>query len=393
MRKLQKMLIFLVLAFLWPHALTPQEKTVKIVVADFDVFLIEKEYGAIVSEVLVSKLSSDGTVRVIERSKLNKIIEEMSLAQTGLINPEDAVKTGKLAGANRMVVGSVGKLGVEYVVNARIINVETGRVIKGFSLSGTNESDISAMTSSMSLLILKVLAGDEVTIPENFQSKSAVIKKETAVNAKSITGYWMTEWYDGRGKHTGSMHLVQSGSKLTGWTVESIGAASINARFIDKQLKGMYTASYGSGTFEFTLSEDGNRLLGSYTASHGVHNTWNGSRMTFPEPVLQKGSKVFSDWGKDIWTYPGTITGIENGKFFITYDDGDTEWVQKERIYSQQLMAGEVIYVAQQNKSYYTYATVVKAENGRVYVEYKDGTRKWEPLGMVRLLRVRADGY
>jgi len=179
MNKLLKMFIILVLAFFWPLTLTPQENNVKIVVADFDVFLIEKQYGTIVSEVLVSKLSADGTVRVIERSKLNKIIEEMSLGQTGLINPDDAVKTGQLTGANRMVVGSVGKLGVEYVVNARIINVETGRVIKGFSLSGTSESDIGAMTSTMSLLILKVLAGQEVDIPDRFQSRTAVIKNET----------------------------------------------------------------------------------------------------------------------------------------------------------------------------------------------------------------------
>ena len=393
MRKLTKIFIILLLSSFLPLSLTPQNDSVKIVVADFDVFLIEKQYGTIVSEVLVSKLSADGTVRVIERSKLNKIIDEMALAQTGLINPEDAVKTGQIAGANRMVVGSVGKLGVEYVVNARIINVETGRVIKGFSLSGTSENDIAAMTSAMSRLILEVLAGREVSIPKNFQSQTAVIKNEATSDAKSVTGYWMTEWYDGNGKHTGSMHLVQTGAGVKGWTVESIGPASINAAFRDRQLSGTYNASYGSGTFEFTLAEEGNRLLGSYTASHGVQNTWNAWRIDISSPVTEKGGRVFSDWGRDIWTYPGTITKIEGGRFFITYDDGDTEWVQKSRLYPQKLMAGEVIFVAQQNKSYYTYATVLSSEKNRVYVEYKDGSKKWEPLSMIRILRVRVEGY
>jgi len=67
--------------------------------------------------------------------------------------------------------------------------------------------------------------------------------------------------------------------------------------------------------------------------------------------------------------------------------------VQKSRLYPQKLMAGEVIFVAQQNKSYYTYATVLSSEKNRVYVEYKDGSKKWEPLSMIRILRVRVEGY
>jgi hypothetical protein len=124
-----------------------------------------------------------------------------------------------------------------------------------------------------------------------------------------------------------------------------------------------------------------------------VHNTWNAWRIEIPSPVPEKGSRVFSDWGRDIWTYPGTVTKIEGGRFFITYDDGDTEWVQKSRLYTQKLVPGEVIFVAQQNKMHYTYATVLNSDKNRVYVEYKDGSKKWEPLSMIRILRVRADGY
>ncbi|MBN1499042.1 MAG: hypothetical protein JW982_02715 [Spirochaetes bacterium] len=392
MKTLKSILISLCILLIFSPAVILSEKNeAKIVVADFEVFLIQKDYGSLVSEIIISGLSSDGNLEIIERHRLTEILAEYELSQSGIINAEEAVKTGKLAGADQMIVGSVGKLGVEYVVNARIIDIESGKVIKGFSLSGTELNDISAMTSTMADLILNVLEGKKAVIPEKYISKSSP-KLKSAENF-TLTGYWMTEWYDGQGKHSGSMYLEQSGNSVAGWTVEPIGPAEIKAALNKNQLQGKYSAAYGYGEFEFTLSEDKNRLLGSYTASHGVHNTWNAWKFEIPDFRFKTGDKVFADWPQDIWSYHGTVREVSDDRCFIQYDDGDSGWAGRERIFPEKLQPGEVVYAAQENKKNYRYATVIKTRPSEVYVEYSDGTLKWESLGMLRILRVRRIGY
>lgn len=53
-------------------------------------------------------------------------MEEHHLARTGMIDPTAIVKLGKVFSVDGVVAGSFVTLGREAVVNARIINVETG---------------------------------------------------------------------------------------------------------------------------------------------------------------------------------------------------------------------------------------------------------------------------
>jgi hypothetical protein len=62
---------------------------------------------------------------LVNREDLQKVLEEMALQQTGLIDEKQAVKTGKGLAANQVVTGRLGQLGKTFVMQAKRVDVET----------------------------------------------------------------------------------------------------------------------------------------------------------------------------------------------------------------------------------------------------------------------------
>jgi Uncharacterized protein involved in formation of curli polymers len=79
-----------------------------------------------VTDMFSSALQNTGRFTVVERNKLNAVLQEQEFqaAQNG----EDAVKAGKILSVRKMFSGSIGMLGKNYVVNLKMIDVESSRV-------------------------------------------------------------------------------------------------------------------------------------------------------------------------------------------------------------------------------------------------------------------------
>lgn len=105
----------------------------------------------LISEFVIEELIDTGRFNVLERDELMAITNEHSLNMTGLVDPATAAQIGRLAGVKYLVAGSVAGLttkesGASYDnsglgnvggtkhtvianVNARIFDVETGRIL------------------------------------------------------------------------------------------------------------------------------------------------------------------------------------------------------------------------------------------------------------------------
>jgi len=88
------------------------------------------------AQMLISDLSGTDTIRVVERDRLEDILTELKLQGSGKIDPKSAAKLGKLLGAKYLVVGGYFDLQGVLRVDARIVDVETGRVVKSFGTNG-----------------------------------------------------------------------------------------------------------------------------------------------------------------------------------------------------------------------------------------------------------------
>jgi TolB-like protein len=79
---------------------------------------------------LISELAQNPEVRLVDRSETQRILDEQGMAVAERVDKETAAKIGKLVGARYMVTGSFIDLYGDFRVDARMINVETGEIMK-----------------------------------------------------------------------------------------------------------------------------------------------------------------------------------------------------------------------------------------------------------------------
>ena len=93
--------------------------------------------GKGLAAMLITDLKKTGTsLKLIERSKIQAIIKEIALGQTGSVDQSTAMKAGKILGAQSIAFGSFMVLGKDVRIDTRIVNVETSELIMAEAISG-----------------------------------------------------------------------------------------------------------------------------------------------------------------------------------------------------------------------------------------------------------------
>ena len=93
----------------------------------------KEEFDALrrgLAAVLITELSQNPAVRLVDRERTQTLLDEQGLSQADRVDAGTAAKIGKLVGARYMVAGTFIDLYGDFRVDARIIDVETGEIIK-----------------------------------------------------------------------------------------------------------------------------------------------------------------------------------------------------------------------------------------------------------------------
>ena len=69
--------------------------------------------GNTATDIMITELVKSGKFIVVERDKMDKLMEEQKLGQSGVIDPNTAAKVGKILGLNAIVTGSISQFGVK----------------------------------------------------------------------------------------------------------------------------------------------------------------------------------------------------------------------------------------------------------------------------------------
>jgi tetratricopeptide (TPR) repeat protein len=81
------------------------------------------------AQLLVTDLAKSRQIRVLERERMQAMLDEMKLGDSALTTPASAVRSGHLLQAARVVQGALGELPGDRVrVDAALVNVSTARV-------------------------------------------------------------------------------------------------------------------------------------------------------------------------------------------------------------------------------------------------------------------------
>jgi curli biogenesis system outer membrane secretion channel CsgG len=155
-------------------SLTAAQAKKRVALLDFDFGTVQHwwsgnwDIGKGIADLVVTNLVKDGTLSVIERKKLDVILQEQNFSNSDRANPTSAAKIGKVLGVNAIVVGTITQFGLEdkgvnvggvlghlgvgggarvgtkegkatVIVDARIVNVETGEILAVASGKGTSK--------------------------------------------------------------------------------------------------------------------------------------------------------------------------------------------------------------------------------------------------------------
>ena len=91
--------------------------------ADYDAL------GKGIADVLITELAANSSIRVVERDKIQQLLDEQNLGASGRVDKETAAKIGKLLGVHHMIFGGfiIDPRGTMRL-DTRAVHVETGVV-------------------------------------------------------------------------------------------------------------------------------------------------------------------------------------------------------------------------------------------------------------------------
>lgn len=129
------------------------------------------------AQMIISDLSSVDAVRIVERDRLEEVMNELKLGQTAKIDPATAAKMGKLLGARYMVLGGYFDLMETLRADARVVEVETGKVIQSIGASGKPQ-DFLSVEQKLAEELSKILATKTTPLPKGTEAPTAPPGKE-----------------------------------------------------------------------------------------------------------------------------------------------------------------------------------------------------------------------
>lgn len=105
--------------------------------------------GKGVADLLITDLSAAANVRVVERERIEALLQEQNLAKQGQIDPATAVRLGRILGARHMITGGFMNAGERMVLTARAFDVETGQIVNTQKVTQAGD-DVLALIGELS---------------------------------------------------------------------------------------------------------------------------------------------------------------------------------------------------------------------------------------------------
>lgn len=230
MKKLYLLLSFLLVL----GSLNAQDnKKMKIAVMEFKpgVGVTSKEVEGL-SDMLINTLFETKKFDIVERSQLNKVLEEQEFQGSDLTN-EQLAQVGRILGVESVLVGRVnflaehrnlnGSVTGEYNVDVRAVDVESGQIVTTAGAAKSSDGSYRSMMESIAIQLAINLMDDEpilrkglITIEEDFWGKYY------ALDGKKITDEQYMELITNCPE---SKFYYEKGckQKKTGWTLLIVG--------------------------------------------------------------------------------------------------------------------------------------------------------------------------
>ena len=139
-----------------PVQLTAQTNAPVVAVLYFDNNSFGKDHsdydglGKGIADLLINDMASNAAMRVVERDRIQTVLQEQELVKAKSIDPQTAVRLGKLLGAQYMITGGFMSDGKgTLVLTSRVISVETSAITNPVKLQAKSD-DVLGLVGQLS---------------------------------------------------------------------------------------------------------------------------------------------------------------------------------------------------------------------------------------------------
>jgi len=174
----------ILLTLILSASLFAQTKTT-IAVMELNAEGISDSEARIITSRLRTDLFNTNKFIVLEREKMDEILNEQGFQNSGCTTNDCAVEIGQLIGVKQMVAGEIGKLGNLFTMSIRLIDVETGKVLK----TATEDCDckIEQVLTTSVKNVAEILAGEKI----QSGTYSTAQRQSNNINEAGITEWEM----------------------------------------------------------------------------------------------------------------------------------------------------------------------------------------------------------
>lgn len=137
--------------------------------------------ASILSDSLRTHLLNTKKFTIVERENMKQILKEQTFQLSGCTSDTCIVEAGQLLSVRKMFAGSIGKLGTTYVINLKIIDVQSGQIEKSEEEKCVRcEED--ALPDSIKKIANKIIGITPAM--ETFKEKPKEVTKEVPIPSK-----------------------------------------------------------------------------------------------------------------------------------------------------------------------------------------------------------------
>ena len=143
-------------------------------------------------QILITELARNPAMRVVERSRINELIREQDLGTSERVDANTAARIGRLIGARYMVLGGFVDFFGDFRIDARIVNVETGELVKSERVTDKREGLYQLIVDLAGRLT------DNVDLPE-LSIEAAIDEQAREIPTEALTLYSRAIFFEERG--------------------------------------------------------------------------------------------------------------------------------------------------------------------------------------------------
>ena len=102
-----------------------------------------------VTDYLRTQLVKTNKFNIVTRENMESILKEQQFQLSGCTSQECIVQMGQLLGVRNMFTGSIGKVGSIYIINLKLINVQSGKIDKADAEEAYSEDQLLLATRNL----------------------------------------------------------------------------------------------------------------------------------------------------------------------------------------------------------------------------------------------------